>query len=430
MIKNLLRKNVFLLLVFCAFALNAQTYTFSSGLEGWSSAYGSADPVSHSTTEGVNGDGALVLTRVNNNSNFGLNPAGIDASTKKFIKIRFKNETNGTQLRVQGAQPADNSDLKIPNTIFNITPNSSEYVTMYLDMSAVTNWDNTIDNFDVLIRANYADGEGNFYLDEIEFQNSAPAKTYSEFILNPSFDGPTGVSHLSGNVTFATRSITSTVFHDGTQSLKKEYTANPDKPFWTFTSYEKKYTTKFPANSDIQIKMWVKSNRTTPYSVSSRVKTTDGGVDTATKPIASVTTTNTSGDWEELTFDLKNVEEFDGILFWFALDHIDGAATNLVAGDIVYFDQMTATITAATANLESNILQGVSVYPNPANDILNIKSPINSEISLFNILGAKVKSAKNNSDILQLSVSDLPRGVYMLKIFSENKSKTTKVVIK
>lgn len=431
---TILKRGLLLTITLFAFQINAQKFTFSTGLDSWDLAYGAAGSasgtVTHSATEGLNGDGALVLARTTNNSNFGLNPAGIDASTKKFIKVRFKNETNGTQLRVQGSQPADNSDLKITNTVFNIGANSSEYVTAYLDMSNVTNWGNTIENLDILIRNSWAAGEGNFYLDEIEFLETMPATTYSEFIQNPGFDGPSGINHLSGVKPFASRAITSAVKHDGDQSLKSTFSADANEPYWAFSDYIKTYTTKYPVDSDIQIKMWVKTNRTSVFSVSARVKLYDGGEETATKPITSVTTTNTTGDWEELTFDLKNVEVFDGISFWFALDYVEGAATNLMSGDIVYIDHMTGSITEAVLNTEKNILEGVHVYPNPVSGKLNINTIEGGKISLFNILGAKVVSETTTSKNHTIETSSLTSGVYLLNIVSNGKSFTQKLIIK
>lgn len=432
--KTILKKSFFIICAFFTFSVSAQTYTFSSGLEGWDLAYGAAGSasgtVTHSPTEGTNEDGALVLTRESNNSNFGLNPAGIDASTKKIIKVKFKNETNATQIRVQGSQPADNSTLKLTNTIFNIGANSTEYVTMYLDMTNTDNWNNTIDNLDFLVRVGYASGEGKFYLDEIAFLTKLPPTTYSEFIQNPSFDGPSGIAHLTGVKPFADRAITTTEKHDGDQSLKTTFSANADEPYWAFSDYEKTYATKFPVDSDIQIKMWVKTNRNTAISIGTRVKLTDGGVETATKPIANVTTTNTAGEWKELTFDLKNVEEFDGISFWFAVNYTDAEPTNLMSGDIVYFDQMTATITEAVLNVKNNILEEVSIYPNPVSDVLNVKCPKDSKVSLFNVLGVNVATKINASNKLEIPVKGLSKGIYLLKIESDNKSKTSKVIIK
>ena len=170
--------------------MNAQDQTFTGGLNGWNVAYGATGPVTHNPTGGVSGDGALVLSRVNNNSNFGLGTAaGIDADTNKYIKIIYKNETLGTDIRVQGSQDAANA-LQLSHTILTIpagSPGTGEWRTAYIDMSSTTNWSGTVQNFDVLIRRNYASGEGNFYLDQIEFISTLPPDEFSGFVKNICF---------------------------------------------------------------------------------------------------------------------------------------------------------------------------------------------------------------------------------------------------
>ena len=374
-----------------------------------------------------------MLERASNNSNFGLNPAGIDASTKKVIRVRFKNETNATSLRVQGHQAADASSGQLTNTVFTIAANSSEYVTQYLDMTGVTNWDNTVDNFDVLVRTNYAGGEGNFYLDEIEFLDTMPATTYNEFIQNPSFDGPSGIAHLSGASAGASRSLTTTEQHDGTQSLRFTYTADATAHFWSFSNYEKVYGTPYALGSELEVKMWVKTNRTAPINISVRVKLSNAGDSSQTKPIQTVTTTNTTMDWEELTFTLNSTDVFDGVILFFNIawaDESGGAvAENLNNGDMVYIDQLSATITDASAlSVKDNVLENVSIYPNPTSDILKINTLEGANIEIFNVLGRLVKSEKNVNAQHTMDVSGLSKGVYLVKLTSDNKSVTKKVI--
>lgn len=434
MVKKILKKSLFSLFAICAFSISAQKTTFSTGLEGWDVSYGNNGTVAHAPTEGTALDGALKLVRTTNNANFGIKPApGVNATDKKIIKIKYKNLTKATSLRISGKND-DATAIKTDtggSIDVNISPSLDEYVITYVDMAAYALWKGDLTDFNITVRKNSPDDAGTaFYLDEIEFLETAPETTFSEFIQNPSFDGPSGISHLTGNKPFATRAITSAEMHDGDQSLKSVFSTDADEPYSAFSNYEKTYESKFPVDSDIQVKMWVKTNRTSSFSISARVKLTDGGVDTATKPFATVVTTNTVGAWEELTFNIKNAEEFDGITLWFILNYTDGETTNFVSGDVVYIDQMMASITAATAGVNDNVLENTATYPNPVRDILNIKSPKGSKISLFNILGAKVKSATNTSDKLEISVKDLPKGVYMLKINSENKTKTSKVIIK
>lgn len=104
---------------------------------------------------------------------------------------------------------------------------------------------------------------------------------------------------------------------------------------------------------------------------------------------------------------------------------IDGIAT---AGFLSQRENGYITKTT-TLSLDSNILENTSIYPNPATNNLFINSPVNSSINLFNILGKNVKSVINTSGNLKLNTSDLSKGIYLVKINSENKTKTSKLLI-
>ena len=59
----------------------------------------------------------------------------------------------------------------------------------------------------------------------------------------------------------------------------------------------------------------------------------------------------------------------------------------------------------------------ISIFPNPANDILHITSsePI-SEIEIVNALGQVVKRMEVNADNVVCDVEDLTSGVYVVRI--------------
>ncbi|ANW96241.1 hypothetical protein AXE80_08095 [Wenyingzhuangia fucanilytica] len=421
--KQILKITGLALLLGASVQVNAQTTDFNTDLENWSVSYGTDGTVTHDDTEGLGVDqGALKLERSGDNANFGIKvgggvtATGIDATTKKYIRIRYKNETNGTKIRIGGKNDEDIAikDNSNGNIELTIGANSDEYVTSYLDMSSYTSWKGDLLNFYMLVRQNAPDTAGDaFYLDEIEFLETAPAETYSEFIKNPSFDGPSGVAHFSGTQAFANRTITSTESHDGDQSLRFVYTADATAPFWTFSNYEKVYGSKYSAGSTIQVKLWVKTNRATPISLSARVKLTDGGVETSTKPITALTTTNTAMEWEELTFDIATIDDFDGVTFWFALNYSDGAAENLLNGDVVYIDQMSASITSPTLSSSYSKIEGASVKAE--NGTISV-SGANLD-AVYSITGQQVKS------------SDLASGVYIVRISKGNKQDAIKVVL-
>ncbi|WP_139957418.1 T9SS type A sorting domain-containing protein [Flavicella sediminum] len=436
--KQLLKKITFAIACFAISTVSAQLTTFSTDLDGWAKSWGANSVVTHDATGGLTSDGALKLERLGANSNFGIKGTaevvGIDADAMKYIRLRFKNETGGVQLRLGGTN-GDAAAIKTNeggDINFSIGGSSDEYTTMYLDMSTTTLWKGALTNFYLMVRNNEPDTAGDYFiLDEIEFLASAPATTYSDFILNPGFDGPSGIAHLSGNKAFVTRGITATEAHDGTQSLKNTFSGDADSAFWTFSSYEKTYEDTYEIGHAIQIKMWVKTNRATPISMSARVKTTLAGENTASKPIVTVATTNTAMEWEELTFNLTNAEAFDGITFWFALNWVDGEAANLVSGDVVYIDQISATISEEVpASVGKNTLEEVAIYPNPVADQLQIEAPLGSEISITNLAGVTVKSVTDSANKNVINTSNLASGIYIAKVTNGLKFFIEKVVVK
>jgi len=61
-------------------------------------------------------------------------------------------------------------------------------------------------------------------------------------------------------------------------------------------------------------------------------------------------------------------------------------------------------------------LSEVSIYPNPATDVLNIQNlKENSEIAVYNLIGELLIKQKSNNQNINLNISDLASGVYFLK---------------
>jgi hypothetical protein len=75
-----------------------------------------------------------------------------------------------------------------------------------------------------------------------------------------------------------------------------------------------------------------------------------------------------------------------------------------------------------------------SIYPNPASQFLYIKSALNEktkvDIQLMTIDGSIVrKTQSQGSEIIQIAIDQLPSGIYLLKLISEGRVSTNKVVI-
>jgi len=70
--------------------------------------------------------------------------------------------------------------------------------------------------------------------------------------------------------------------------------------------------------------------------------------------------------------------------------------------------------------------ESMFVYPNPVHDILNVNGSKNADITITNIDGRVVRSAKNVSSV---NVSDLSNGMYIVTLKEGNNVSTQKVLI-
>lgn len=69
-------------------------------------------------------------------------------------------------------------------------------------------------------------------------------------------------------------------------------------------------------------------------------------------------------------------------------------------------------------DIEDNVANEISLFPNPATDILNITSSETiSEIEIVNALGQVVKRMEVNTDNVVCNVEDLTSGVYVVRIY-------------
>ena len=103
-----------------------------------------------------------------------------------------------------------------------------------------------------------------------------------------------------------------------------------------------------------------------------------------------------------------------------------GIVDNIANPDI---NEHIVIIEGQTLTVEDNALAGVSIYPNPVKDIINIDTPVdltNRVATVFDINGKKVLNKKlaNNT----LDVSNLSSGTYVLRLESLGKSISRKFI--
>ena len=109
------------------------------------------------------------------------------------------------------------------------------------------------------------------------------------------------------------------------------------------------------------------------------------------------------------------------------------STANLViraTSDNQYVDfEIDVTINFVPDGIEENEIVTISIYPNPAHDIIfvgaNNDLPVQN-IQLYNIAGQLVMT----SNELEINVSELPEGVYFVAVFTENQKFVERIVIK
>ena len=124
------------------------------------------------------------------------------------------------------------------------------------------------------------------------------------------------------------------------------------------------------------------------------------------------------------------LEVQDGNGLWTAVLPTIDEANNTLTYDftaLVSFTTVTASSVNATLSVDPiAINEFVKVYPNPTTDYLFIKSNLNYQSTLYNVAGQRVMQ----SNAKTLNVIDLPMGVYLLKLKSENNCISTFKIIK
>ncbi len=93
----------------------------------------------------------------------------------------------------------------------------------------------------------------------------------------------------------------------------------------------------------------------------------------------------------------------------------------------IYIDNVT--VYEGTASVKDNNIEGLNIYPNPANDLVNVVSSSlsNKDVVITNLLGKTVLRANVSQTV---NISSLSAGVYMMQITQDGKSATRKLVVK
>lgn len=177
---------------------------------------------------------------------------------------------------------------------------------------------------------------------------------------------------------------------------------------------------KLLLGDDAKISMWVKSY-TDKYGLEEYnvlVSTTD--MSPASFQLVAGPIEAPADAWTNVEYDLS---AYTGQQAYVAIQCVSNDKFMFMVDDI--------SITFSTGTHNMNVADQFRIYPNPANDMLNIngKSKIIS-LSLINTNGQVVLQSNVNSTDYSINVSNVPTGLYMLRLTTNEGVMTSKVSIK
>ena len=126
-----------------------------------------------------------------------------------------------------------------------------------------------------------------------------------------------------------------------------------------------------------------------------------------------------TSEWEQRTANIPS--SFNGQTAYVAFRHYD--VTDMFWMKI---DNLSVTPGTGVENHEVN----TTIYPNPANNVLNINASCNiNRVEVYNMMGQLVSTFDANDMNVQINTTHFANGVYTLKIDTENGTSTQKFTV-
>ncbi|WP_456438342.1 T9SS type A sorting domain-containing protein [Psychroserpens sp.] len=77
---------------------------------------------------------------------------------------------------------------------------------------------------------------------------------------------------------------------------------------------------------------------------------------------------------------------------------------------------------------DEKLANSVRLFPNPAGNFISVQSELMAmdKIEIYSVFGKRVKSVDHNFDYI--SITDLSKGVYFIKIMSKNRTVSIKLL--
>jgi beta-glucanase (GH16 family) len=148
--------------------------------------------------------------------------------------------------------------------------------------------------------------------------------------------------------------------------------------------------------------------------------------------------------WMKTTVELSGVEKGKWVELSANFNRNASSVVNLNSGDRLQITVNSADISSTEKlfyiddiSFKNSNLTGLNIqkkndfqiYPNPANDVLTVKSKSSGTIKISNSAGIIIKSLEKKSYSEQINICELNSGIYFVSFFTGSKLVTQKVII-
>lgn len=93
---------------------------------------------------------------------------------------------------------------------------------------------------------------------------------------------------------------------------------------------------------------------------------------------------------------------------------------------------LTKSITIVnTASIAENQIEGLNIFPNPANHLVTVQLPESmiASVSVYSVTGAKIYDAENLQNASQINVQGWMKGIYFIHVQAEGKTSVNKLIV-
>lgn len=131
-------------------------------------------------------------------------------------------------------------------------------------------------------------------------------------------------------------------------------------------------------------------------------------------------------EWETIVFHFPEAEG-DYPIIAFMPDFED--PLSLDTDIVIYFDNIRFGGAPTSSEEPAYTENEISIFPNPANQIVNVAAEANAEVALYDITGNLIKSKVAGVESVTFNVSELAKGIYLIRVTQQGETISKKLLV-